>query len=61
MLVQMMAIYYGKNSLRFDRVQTFNHQPDQFDHNRLIEEHKALYLDKPLPKPRQAVADKQQS
>ena len=50
LLVQMMAIYFGKNSTRFDRVQTFNHHPDQFDYNQLIVEYKALYLDQPLPK-----------
>ena len=60
LLVQMMAIYFGKNSPRFDRVQTFNHCPDQFDYNQLIEEYKALYLDKPLPKPSESATYKTQ-
>lgn len=46
MLVQMMAIYYGKNSPRFDRVQTFNYHPQRFDHKQLIEDYENLYLDK---------------
>ncbi|XP_076441385.1 ATP synthase mitochondrial F1 complex assembly factor 1-like [Babylonia areolata] len=51
MIVQMMAIYFGKNSPRFDLVKTFNHQPDAFDYNHLIEDFNNMYLDKaPLQK-----------
>lgn len=49
MIVQLMAIYYGKNSPRFDRVEMFNHQPDKFNHNLLIDEYKMMYSDTPKP------------
>ena len=39
----MMAIYYGKNSPRFDRVQTFNHKPEDFNYNLLIEDYNSMY------------------
>ncbi|KAK7100243.1 ATP synthase mitochondrial F1 complex assembly factor 1-like [Littorina saxatilis] len=60
MLVQMIAIYYGKNSPRFDVVETFNRQPDKFDHNQLIEECKALYLDRSVKEPSQAMVKKKE-
>ncbi|KAL8561746.1 hypothetical protein ACOMHN_026029 [Nucella lapillus] len=54
MLVQMMAIYYGKSSPQFDRVQTFNHCPQEFDHQQLLNDLENLYLDKAPLKASQA-------
>nr|KAG5711712.1 hypothetical protein BaRGS_023476 [Batillaria attramentaria] len=46
MVVQLMTIYYGKNTPRFDRVYEFNHKPDSFDYNVLIDDCKNLYANK---------------
>lgn len=48
LLVQMVAIYYGKDSPRYDQVETFNHHPDKFDYNQLIKDYNSMYLDRPI-------------
>jgi hypothetical protein len=48
MIVQQMTIYYGRNSPRFDTVKTFNHEPEKFDYNMLIQDYNSMYLDKPI-------------
>lgn len=49
LLVQMIAIYYGKDSPRFHKVHAFNHTPDKFDYNELIEEFKSMYTNVQQP------------